>query len=125
MSFVAAYLERFEELLNDVGGQSEASLISFFIGGLKLDLRCELDIIQPTSLWKAFFLAKLYEVQWSHGKRDILPTAIELRLKTPLDSPKSMPILRKMLTVEERKERSAKGLYFNCDDLYVLGHKCK
>lgn len=53
---MAAYLERFEELLNEVGGQSEASLISFFIGGLKPKLKCELNICQPTSLWKAFSL---------------------------------------------------------------------
>lgn len=30
-----------------------------------------------------------------------------------------------MLTVEERKERTAKGLCFNCDKSYVPGHKCK
>lgn len=30
-----------------------------------------------------------------------------------------------MLTVEEWKQRSAKGLYLNCDESYILGHKCK
>lgn len=36
-----------------------------------------------------------------------------------------MPIVRKMLTIEERKERMAKGLCINCDDSYFPGHKCK
>lgn len=30
-----------------------------------------------------------------------------------------------MLMAEERKERSAKGLCFNCDEAYTPGHKCK
>lgn len=58
---VASYLDCFEELLNEVSGQSEASLISFFIGGLKPELRCKMNITKPTSLQKAFSLAKIYE----------------------------------------------------------------
>lgn len=119
---MAAYLERFEDLLNDVGGQSsEMSLISFFIGGLEPELRFELNIIQPTSLRKAFSLAKLFEVQRGHGKRGGSSGTSE-----PLPaSAKGLPIVRKMLTIEERKERSAKGLCFNCDESYSPGHKCK
>lgn len=33
--------------------------------------------------------------------------------------------MQKMLTIEERKERTAKGLCFNCDESYSSGHKCK
>lgn len=46
-------------------------------------------------------------------------------MKTPPDSTKGLPMVCKMLMVEERKERSAKGLYFNYDDHCVPGHKCK
>lgn len=49
-SSVAAYLERFAELLYDVTGQSKASLISFFIGGLKPELRRKFNISIPASL---------------------------------------------------------------------------
>lgn len=41
---VANYLEKFEELLNEVTRQSEASLISFFISGLKPELKSELNL---------------------------------------------------------------------------------
>lgn len=44
MTSMATYLERFEELLNKVRGQLETSLISFFVGGLKPDLKTELNI---------------------------------------------------------------------------------
>lgn len=30
-----------------------------------------------------------------------------------------------MLTVEERREHTTKGLCFNCDESYAPGHKCK
>lgn len=58
---VAVYLEQFEELLNGVSGQSEAALISFFIGGLKPELKGELKIREPETLRKAFSLAKVFE----------------------------------------------------------------
>lgn len=57
------YLEQFETLPNEMSHQSEASLISFFVGGLKLELRSELKIGRPTTLCKAFSLAKLFEAQ--------------------------------------------------------------
>lgn len=55
------YIEQFKVLLNDVDGQSEEALISFFIGGLKTDLKNELTIVCPTTLQKAFALAKIYK----------------------------------------------------------------
>lgn len=38
---------------------------------------------------------------------------------------KGVLIVRKMLTTEEQKERSAKGLCFNYDESYSPRHKCK
>lgn len=61
LMMVADYLDRFEELLNDVSGQLESSLISFFIEGLKSELRCELNIAKLTTPRKAFSLAKIFE----------------------------------------------------------------
>lgn len=49
-STVVVYLERFEELLNDVIGQFEISLISFFLRGLKPDIRSEINIARTDSL---------------------------------------------------------------------------
>lgn len=55
---IAVYLEQFEELLNGVSGQSELALISFFIRGLKPELKGELKIREPETLRKAFSLQK-------------------------------------------------------------------
>lgn len=45
-------------------------------------------------------------------------------LKTPSGGT-AVPIVRRTLTVEERKERTAKGLCFNCDEQYKPSHKCQ
>ncbi|KAH9649104.1 retrotrans gag domain-containing protein [Citrus sinensis] len=53
----------FEELMNNVTGISEPLLISFFITGLKPDIRRELLFTRPTSLMEAFALARAYEAR--------------------------------------------------------------
>lgn len=63
ISTVAAYLGEFEELLNEVTDQTEESLISFFIGGLKPELRSELRISQPSTLRKMIAIAKVHEAK--------------------------------------------------------------
>lgn len=47
-------------LLNEVEGQAKESIISFFIGGLKPDIKKELKWVRPTTLRRAFFVAKVY-----------------------------------------------------------------
>lgn len=118
------YLEHFKELLNEVSGQSESTLIILFMGGLKLDLRGELNIAKPTSLQKAFELARIYESQRGSGMKFFAPWA-EPIIKIPLASRKGVPIVRKTLTMEEWKERMAKGMCLNCDETYSPSHKCK
>lgn len=61
ITLVASYLEKFEDLLNEVSGQSEASLISFFISELKPELKSELNLAKSTTLRRAFSLTKAYE----------------------------------------------------------------
>lgn len=73
----------------------------------------------------AFSLAKLYENQHGQGKFNMRNSKAGPLLQAPSDNTKGIPIVRKMLTIEERKERSAKGLCFNYDEAYSLGHKCK
>lgn len=60
-SSLVAYLDKFEELLNDVDEQSEGTLITYFVGGLRADLKSELKILNPKTLRQAFAAAKLYE----------------------------------------------------------------
>lgn len=111
-SSIAVYLEKFEALLNEVEGQFMNTLIMYFVGGgLRSDIKSELRIMKPTTLWQAFAAAKIYEndpgqrkMAWrapfkpKQGGYGLLPL-----LKNPLDINKAVPLVRKTLTIEERR----------------------
>ena len=59
----------FEDLMNRVTGISEPLLITFFITGLKPDIRRELFFAQPSSLIDAFALARAYEAHAEEAKQ--------------------------------------------------------
>ena len=67
-STVAEFQYAFEELINKVTGISEPLLISFFIIGLKPNIRRELLFGKPTSLMEAFALARAYEAKFEESK---------------------------------------------------------
>lgn len=58
----------FGDLMNKVTGILELLLISFFITGLKSDIRRELLCSRPTSLMEAFALARAYEALSEEAK---------------------------------------------------------
>jgi hypothetical protein len=45
--------------------------------------------------------------------------------KPTTSTPPSTPLKIQKLTQEEMVERQLKGLCYNCDDKYFMGHKCK
>lgn len=119
---------KFDEFLNEVSWQTEVSLINFFISGLKPELKSELNLAKPTSLRRALALAKAHEahiILIRFGENSATEVNSEPILKNPPSGTKALPIVRKILTVEERKERAAKGLCFNCDELYTPVHRCR
>nr|GLL22031.1 uncharacterized protein LOC112097934 [Ipomoea trifida] len=67
---VADFQTEFEKLMNKVTGIQEPLLISFFVGGLKPNLRREMLIAKPQSLLEAFKLAKAFEVRHEEIVRD-------------------------------------------------------
>jgi hypothetical protein len=69
------------------------------MGTLKDNIQHELRILEPTSLEKAFKLAR--------------------RVVS-----KNMAMATKRLTPQQMDERREKGICFNCDSKYSKGHKC-
>lgn len=65
---VAEFQSAFEDLMNKVTSISEPLLISFFITGLKLDIRRELLFTRPTSLMEAFALTRAYKARSDKAK---------------------------------------------------------
>lgn len=127
---VAEYMARFEVLMNEID-QSEEALISYFVGGLKQDrltnLKKQLKVNRLTNLRRALAIAKVYEsnknYKFKGGNSHLAKD--EPILKTPQANPSAVPIIRRTLTVEERKERTTKGLCFDCEEKYSPGHRCK
>ncbi|KAH9649714.1 hypothetical protein KPL70_026087 [Citrus sinensis] len=66
---VAEFQTSFEDLMNRVTGISEPLLISFFITGLKSNIRRELLFARPSSLMEAFALARAYEARAEEAKQ--------------------------------------------------------
>lgn len=132
-SSLSDYLDKFEELLNDVDDQSESALITYFVGGLRADLRSEMKILNLKTLRQDFAAVKVYEAH--PGRRHLpwrtpyqLPTrspSADPLLKAPSNTSKAVPIVRKTMTLEEHRARTTKDLCFNCDDTYSPGHRCK
>ena len=73
----------FEDLMNRVTGISEPLLISFFITGLKPNIRRELLFARPSSLMEAFALARAYEARAEEVKQYIIFYEMEQHVTNP------------------------------------------
>ncbi|XP_077230633.1 uncharacterized protein LOC143863761 [Tasmannia lanceolata] len=140
ISSVEEYQYRFESLSNRVTGVSEAFLLSIFIYGLKPDLKREILVAHPTSLFQAISLARVYEQKyeglmkswkstWPTSSSDgsgLLPTTNVPSLKAIAAPPiRQIPVRTRQLSKEEMKSIREKGLCYFCDDKYIPGHDCR
>lgn len=116
-------------------GLAPSFLLSCFVSGLTLEIRREVQALQPISLLQAIALAKLQEDkledrrQGYRGKPTTSATSPTPALTTP---PLSSPLLPtppklqfKKLNPDEMAARREKGLCYNCDDKWGPNHKCK
>lgn len=85
-------MAQFENLLNEVEGQNEESLITFFIGGFKPEIISHLKITRPPTLRKALAMAKVYEADLGHKPWKSFTTHVKMEplIKTP---PEGMPVV--------------------------------
>ncbi|KAF1870520.1 hypothetical protein Lal_00003726 [Lupinus albus] len=100
-------------------------------------LRCELAVLRPHHIAEALSLAKLVESKIKDSKplfyRPQRPTYNQTF--NPLPSPHNPntsrppttinPLPIKCLTTAQMQERRAQGLCYNCDEKYIVGHKCQ
>ena len=112
-------------------------MISFFIFGLKPEIRRELLVAQTQSLLQAMALARLQENKfkelkqyfrpsWQQTSSESVPLANSRSLvSSSLQQSKSFPLPVKRLSPTELNIRREKGLWYNCDEKYAPGHKCK
>lgn len=61
---VREYQSQFEKLLSRVGKLNQSQQVACFIGGLKEDVRIDVQAMKPPTLSAAVGLARLYEVKY-------------------------------------------------------------
>ncbi|XP_058757457.1 uncharacterized protein LOC131630720 [Vicia villosa] len=131
---VVDYQTKFEKLGNQVVGLSPDAILNCFISGLTTEIRNEMAIHKPTSISQAIGLAKLIESKLKEAKSKFIkpftnnyPRVAAHQPTTqpkpqPNPAPSRLPI--KKLSQAQIQERRAQGLCFNCDEKFVIGHKC-
>uniref|UniRef100_A0A803NWQ8 Uncharacterized protein n=1 Tax=Cannabis sativa TaxID=3483 RepID=A0A803NWQ8_CANSA len=129
-----------------------ADVLTFFVGGLKVEIRKEFSIATPSNLANAMAKAQLYEYRnddmllrsrgsnqradWdSKLVQNLLPLLQGASAVIGVGSPSinsnsnctktGNSLLVKRLSPIELRERRDKGLCFTCDEKYSFGHKCK
>ena len=120
-TIVALYKAEFEAVSNRIKGLSPLHKLSYFLSGLKDEIRLPVRMLNPQSLNAAFGLAKIQEEyvmscrrnvknQQDSGKNSILglPKTIGV-----VETKPSIPIKR--ITLVQMDERRKKGLCYNCD----------
>jgi len=126
-------------------------LLNCFISGLIPEIRHELAVLKPSTITQAIGLAKLVEVKIkeakAHPTRPVIPSTSNILNPVPhgskipisaqstnkptLPPPNNstthttnskLPIRR--LTATQMQERRAQGLCYNCDEKYIIDHRC-
>jgi hypothetical protein len=93
-----------------------------FISGLKDEIRAHVLMARPSSWVEATKKAKEAQqvVSSQNRKPSFIPHPKPINPTTP-----SAPLKIQKLTRDEMDEHQLKGLCYNCDEKYFLGHKCK
>jgi len=119
------YLIEFERLANRIIGFSPTALLSCFISGLYLDLRREVQALQPMSIPQAVALAKLQEEKIQDRLRHSCTSYTPSGLLPSPPPPTTVPSTVKRLSAEELVVRRDKGLCYHCDEKWILSHRCR
>jgi hypothetical protein len=101
---------------------SDAFFRECFISGLKYEIRSHVLMARPQSWVEATKRAK--EAKQVVSSQNQKPSFIP-RTKLVNPTAPSTPLKIQKLTRVEMVERQLKGLFYNCDEKYFLGHKFK
>jgi hypothetical protein len=117
---VVEHIVNFQRLNIKVTNIPYENLIDVFIQNLKDNIQHEVRLWEPKSLENAFRVERNVE------SKNI---AMTTRRTTPKiyqenNVPSSKPPEPTRLTPQKLEERKEKGLCFNCDNKYNMGHKC-
>lgn len=114
---VSEYLTEFERLANRTIGLPPSCLLSYFVSGLILELRREVQVLRPLSLPQVTELARLQEDKMLDrrcGNRVPSHPPNPNFLNKTSTAPSKIPL--KCLTMEEMATYREQGLCYQCDE---------
>jgi len=119
---VEEFIAAFEHLAFQTEGMIDAFFRECFISGLKEEIPAHVLMARPTTWVESTKKAKEEQqiVSSQNCKPSFIPHPKLVNPTTP-----STPLKIQKLTRAEMAERQLKGLFYNCDDKYFPGHKCK
>jgi hypothetical protein len=122
LGIVEDFIATFKRLAFITEGMSDVVFRECFISILKDDIQAHVLMAQPQSWVEATKRDKETQqvVSSQNRKPSFIPHPKPVNPITP-----SAPLNIQKLTRDEMDERQLKGLCYNCDDKYFLGHKYK
>jgi hypothetical protein len=116
------FIVSFEHLAFRTEGMTNAFFRECFISGLKDEIQAHVLMARPLSWVEA--TKKYKEAQQIVSSQNRKPSFIPLSKPINPTTP-STPLKIQKLTRDEMAKCQLKGLYYNCDEKYFSGHKCK
>ena len=122
LGIVEDFIAAFERLGFRTEGMSDAFFGDCFISGLKDEIWAHVLMAQPENWVESTKRDKEEQqvVSAQNRKPSFIPHPKPITPTTP-----SAPLKIQKLTRVEMAEHQLKGLCYNCDEKYFLGHKCK
>jgi hypothetical protein len=119
---VEYFITNFERMAFHIEGVSDAFFRECFISGLKDEIRAHVLMAWP-QIW-VDATKRTKETQQVVSSQNHKPSFIP-RTKPLTTTPPSTPLKIQKFIRAEMVERQLKGLCYNCDEKYFMGHKCK
>jgi hypothetical protein len=116
------FIATFEQLTFRTKGMSDTFFLECFISGLKDEIRSQVLMTRPQTWLEATQCAKeAQQLVISKNHKPFFP--LHPHSSTP--PPHTTPLKIQKLTQEEMIEFQLKCLCYNCEEKYILWHKCK
>ena len=122
-SMIQEYQTRFQKLSYLARDWTDHQLLGTFIEWLKPEIKGEVKARQPYTVTTIISFAWIQEEWLNQDAWRIRTSPRPVAYKPP--STPSHPLLPKNLTREELRDRSAKGLYWHCDESWNCDHRYK
>ena len=129
-SNIVVYKGQFKALPNRIKWLSDSHKLSYFLSGLKDQVRLPVKMLHPKNLNEAFGLAKIQEEYLNSSRRSqrpstdfAKPSILGPKLEGKVESRLRLPLQR--LSPAQMEEKRRKGLCINYDEKFQLGHQCK